>query len=122
MFKTVSPVCPVLDMKEHITFWQKLGFKVVFASQVPPETADYAGVGRDNIEFHLQAFTKEQLNYTQVMAIRIQMIGQEALEKLYADWNSQISITAPLEDKPWGTREFGFYDPSGGAFFFYTDR
>jgi len=122
MFKSVHPVCPVTDMGASLAFWARLGFAVAFADRDPPETADYAGVARDGLELHLQTFTPEQRAGTQTMAIRIEMTGRAALEALHGEWAPHGMITAELADKPWGTREFGFYDPDGTPFFFYVDR
>lgn len=122
MFKSVHPVCPVTDMAASLAFWLRLGFKVVFSDKQPPAAADYAGVAREGLELHLQTFTREQRAGTQTMAIRIEMSDRAALEALNAEWLRHRIITAPLEDKPWGTREFGFYDPDGTPFFFYVDR
>jgi len=122
MFKSVHPVCPVLDMKTHLVFWQSLGFQVVFSDANPPETSNYAGIARENIEIHLQTHAPEELKGTQGMAIRVEMTDRQSLETLYVEWITRVRITSPLMDKEWGTREFGFYDPAGFPFFFYVDR
>jgi len=122
MFKSVHPVCPVVDMEASLAFWRRLGLKVVFADADPPDAANYAGVAREGLELHLQTFTPEQRAGTQTMAIRIEMTGRDALETLHGEWAPHGIITAALDDKSWGTREFGFYDPDGTPFFFYVDR
>jgi len=122
MFKSVHPVCPVVDMGESLAFWQRLGLSILFADRDPPETADYAGVGREGLELHLQTFTPEQRAATQTMAIRVEMTSRDALEALHGEWAAHGIITAALADQPWGTREFGYYDPDGTPFFFYVDR
>lgn len=30
-----------------------------------------------------------------------------------------VSLSGSLESKPWGTKEFGLYDPNGAAIVFY---
>ena len=122
IFKALHPVCPVLDMSVHLHFWDKLGFLPAFGDCQPYETADYVGIARDGLELHLQTFTREQLKETQTMALRIEMTGKKALEALHDDWKERIKISAPLSAKPWGTVEFGFYDPANTPFFFYVDR
>ena len=122
LFKSVHPVCPVLDMPSHLAFWGRLGFRVSFSGGKPPETADYVGVARDGIELHLQTFSEADLKRTQIMAVRVEMTSRGTLETLHAEWAPLIAITAVLADTPWGTREFGFYDPVGSPFFFYVDR
>lgn len=115
---SVHPVLPVTDMKRALDFWQRLGFAVDFVDRQPPEHADYAGVRRGDLVLHLQTFTAEQRSYTQTMALRIET---DAVETLYAEWKDLGVITAPLEKKPWGNYEFGFYDPDNSPFFFYRE-
>ncbi len=121
MFTTVSPVCPTTDLARTIRFWQQLGFVPLFADQVDVETASYAGMGRVELELHLQTFTPGEIKTTQTMAMRIKLNSREALEALYAEWSSHGRISAPLETKPWGSCEFGFYDPDKTPCFFYVD-
>ena len=94
---------------------------MVFADHKDISQASYAGVQRETLELHLQTFTPEQIQTTQTMATRIRLESREALEALYAEWQPQGFISAPLEDKPWGNYEFGFYDPDKTPFFFYVD-
>jgi uncharacterized glyoxalase superfamily protein PhnB len=121
MFTRISPVCPTTDLARTLAFWQQLGFSPVFADHAEVGQATYAGVARANLELHLQTFTPEQMSYTQTMATRIQLESREALEALHAEWQPHGHITAPLEEKPWGNYEFGFYDPDKTPFFFYVD-
>ena len=117
----LRPVLPVTDMARSIAFWKGLGFKVAFCDSEPPEQADYAGVRGHGLELHLQTFTPGQLSVTQVMNIRIETSSREELERLHAAWARQVDISAPLEEKPWGTVEFGFRDPDGAPFHIYCD-
>lgn len=122
IFKTVSPVCPVIDMREHADFWSSLGFRVQATSGATASESDYAVIGMEGMELHLQTFTADQLSATQTMATRIELSSLEELNALHEKWRKTISISAPLEEKPWGTIEFGFYDPVGTPFFFYVDQ
>lgn len=121
MFTRISPVCPTTDLARTLNFWQQLGFTPVFADHAEVDQATYAGVARANLELHLQTFTKEQMSYTQTMAMRIQLESRAALEALHEEWQPHGHITAPLAEKPWGNYEFGFYDPDKTPFFFYVD-
>jgi catechol 2,3-dioxygenase-like lactoylglutathione lyase family enzyme len=114
----VHPVLPVTDMQRALEFWQRLGFAIAFSDRQPAEIADYAGVRRGDLVLHLQTFTAEQRGYTQTMALRIET---DAVETLYDAWKELGFITAPLERKPWGNLEFGFYDPDNTPFFFYRE-
>ncbi|WP_306251218.1 hypothetical protein [Parvularcula sp. IMCC14364] len=122
MFKTVNPVLAVIDMAESIRFWQRLGFQVTFFDRDSAELSDYAGVARENIEFHLQTFTPEQRGSNKAISVRVQMEDLDCLKVLYEEWLPLEIISARLDEKPWGTVEFGFYAPCGTAFFFYVDR
>ncbi len=52
-FQEIHPVLPVQDITTTLSFYiEKLGFKLAFIDD--PEKPFYAGVRRDNIEFHLQ--------------------------------------------------------------------
>ncbi|MEQ9314291.1 MAG: VOC family protein [Henriciella sp.] len=117
----LRPVLPVTDMARSLAFWRGLGFEVAFSDRSPAEKADYAGVRGHGLELHLQTFTAEQLGYTQTMSIRIEVETRNALEALHARWSTAATITAPLSEKPWGTVEFGFYDPDGTPFHVYCD-
>ncbi len=121
MFRAVTPVCPVSDMAKSLAFWEMLGFQLSFIDNSEPEAAGYCGVRRENLSLHLQAFTMDQLKYTQTMALRVWMDSREKLDALAAEWAPHNVISAPLEDKPWGNREFGIYDPDKTPFFFCVD-
>ncbi|GJL96397.1 MAG: hypothetical protein DHS20C06_02140 [Hyphobacterium sp.] len=114
----IHPVLPVTDMKRALKFWQKLGFRLTFADASPTDEASYVGVSRGDLIFHLQTFTAEQRGYTQTMALRIET---DAVDALYSEWRDMGFITTPLEEKPWGNYEFGFYDPDNTPFFFYRE-
>ncbi len=51
-----------------------------------------------------------------LIRIRVQNI-----DLLYQEYKKigVVATTAGLEPKPWGTKEFGLYDPSGAALVFY---
>ncbi|MEO0418601.1 MAG: VOC family protein [Pseudomonadota bacterium] len=121
MLHSITPVCPVADMQRSLAFWRKLGFDLAFVDNSDLDAAAYCGVRRDGVTLHLQTFTPDQIETTQTMALRIWLDGREALDALAAEWEPHGVITAPLGDRPWGNREFGFYDPDGTPFFFCID-
>ena len=117
-FLAVCPVLPVTDLARSIEFWEKLGFACAFVDADSVSTASYAVVQRGAMALHMQTFTPEQMVGTQTMATRIVV---DDVDRLNAEWEPHGVITAPLGDRPWGNREFGFYDPDGTPFFFYSD-
>ncbi|MDJ0641464.1 MAG: VOC family protein [Erythrobacter sp.] len=121
MFTSVTPVCPVSDMQRTLQFWQTLGFELSFVDNSDPKAAAYCGVRRGALEIHLQAFTTDQLRFTQTMALRVWMESREKLDALAEEWAPHNVISAPLADRPWGNREFGLYDPDKTPFFFCVD-
>ena len=121
MFKTVSPVLPVVGMAENLAFWELLGFETVFIDPSAKDGNAYVVIRRDELVLHLQSFTKEQRASMEAIAIRIEMTSRKELEGLYQEWQKLDVITAPLKDQPWGNYEFGFYSPDGCAFFFFVD-
>lgn len=121
MFKGIRPVCPTTDMAATLVFWRRLGFQLAFSSLRPAEEADYAGMRRDDLELHFQTFTPEERTGVEAMALRIEVVDRAALDELYAEWEPLGMISAPLEQKPWGTFEFGFYTPERLAVFVYVD-
>jgi hypothetical protein len=121
MFRTISPVLPVVGMAKNIAFWERLGFQNTFLDADSIEQSSYAVVRREEMALHLQSFTEEQNLATQKAAIRIEMTSREELEQLYEEWLPHDFITAKLKDQPWGNYEFGFYAPCGTALFFFVD-
>ena len=78
----------------------------------------YAGVRRDGLCLHLQAMVPGQPEAMPLIRIRVENI--EALYKEYEE-RGVISTGGHLETKPWGSRDFGVYDPNGAALVFYED-
>ena len=121
MFQSITPVCPVTDMARSVAFWERLGFEVYFVDHSDPKAAAYCGVRRGALALHLQAFTPQDLEETQTMALRVWMESRSDLDALAEEWAPHGVISAPLGDKPWGNREFGIYDPDKTPFFFCVD-
>ncbi|MBL4812477.1 MAG: hypothetical protein JKX69_09035 [Rhodobacteraceae bacterium] len=122
MFEQIAPVLAVLDMRQSLAFWQRLGLKLDFADTQDPDRARYAAVSRDGLVLHLQSFAPDQMQGQGAISLRIRMSDMAALTALHAEWAALDVVTAPLAQKPWGTVEFGFYTREGAALFFYIDR
>lgn len=116
----INPVISVRDMASTLAYYEdKLGFKRVFDNaETPDGPIDYAGVERDGLTLHLQAIATDEQPTMPLIRIRV-----DNIERLYEEYAAK-DIVAPgghLESKPWGTREFGLYDPNSTAFIFYED-
>jgi len=117
---TVNPVIPVKNMRESLAYYErKLGFKKLFDDVGKgKEAITYAGVGRGTVCLHLQAMVAGQDD-----AMPLIRIAVENIEALYEEYSKQgvVAQTAHLEEKPWGSKDFGLYDPNGAAIVFYQD-
>lgn len=116
----VNPVIPARDMVETLSFYvDRLGFDKTFddASQ-PGSPVTYAGISRDGLTLHLQALVPGQSEAMPL--VRIQVTGIEAL---YSEYDAQgvVAESGGLRKTPWGTLEFGLYDPNGAALVYYQD-
>ena len=117
-FKAINPVIPVRDMQEALSFYEgRLGFKEVFDDAAAPgATISYAGVRRGGLCLHLQTMAPNERPTMPLVRIQV-----ENIEPLYEEYEAQGVITGPLAAKPWGSRDFGLYDPNKAALVFYED-
>ncbi len=119
-FLSIHPVIPVRDMAAMLRFYNdQLGFAKVFddASR-PGDEINYAGVARGGICLHLQTVTPGDDPSMPLIRIRV-----ENIEPLYEEYKSKgiIGPNGKLESKPWGSRDFGLYDPERTALVFFED-
>ena len=116
--RACTPVIPVRDIHESLAFYQdKLGFTKLFDdAQWQPDGITYAGIIRDDIALHLQATVEGQDEAAPVVRIRVANI-----ERLHAEYDAAgvVAESGPLTVKPWGSREFGVYDPNRAALVFF---
>ena len=109
---------PVRDIKESLAFYQEqLGFTKLFDdAQWQTEGITYAGIVRDDIALHLQATVEGQDEAAPLVRIRV-----ENIERLHAEYAAAgvVAESGPLADKPWGSRDFGVYDPNKAALVFF---
>jgi catechol 2,3-dioxygenase-like lactoylglutathione lyase family enzyme len=133
-FLEVNPVLPVTNMAAAIRFYiEKLGFRLLFKDpadidlQNPnPIHPSYAVVGRDQIRLHLQSHNPDNPDdRSEPLHIRFRI---DDVDGLYTEYQTSQAIVLtgfsgmPLGDTPWGTREFGLYDPDKHGLFFYRNR
>jgi uncharacterized glyoxalase superfamily protein PhnB len=116
----VNPVIPAKDMEESLAFYEgELGFTRTFQyAEEPGGPISYAGIRRGGLGLHLQAMVPGQDDAMPLIRIRV-----ENIEPLYHEFVAAgvVSARGHLEPKPWGSRDFGVYDPSGAALVFYED-
>ncbi len=112
----VVPVLPSLDVERDLKWYEQYaGFKFAFGD------SGYAGLTRENIEFHLQfhhGTAEDPITGGSVMKIFVEDI------KPYFDEFVERGTIKPEKlrmNTPWGTHEFGFYDLNDNAVFFVQD-
>ena len=115
-----NPVIPVRDMAATVAFYEdKLGFRKAFDDAAQPGgPINYAGVCRGGICLHLQTTAPDENATAPQIRIRVTNI-----EPLYEEYQAQglIGPGGHLEPKPWGSKDFGLYDPNRTALVFYED-
>ena len=118
--KQVHPVLPVKHVLDSVDYYvNMLGFTLAFKD--PGDNPNYAGVRRDGIELHMQWHAKEEFKEgLDALLFRVYVDEVDALFEEYKTKDVFHDRTS-LKDTPWGTREFGFYDPSGNGLIFYRD-
>lgn len=125
------PIVGSRDLDRTIAFYvERLGFTLTFEDgQIP---RNYVGLRRDEVMLHCQFQYPDEM---QTIRLRILVSDPDALfeefqsRQAFADSAApardsvaaRVALTAPLQDTPWGTREFGFYDPDGNSLHFCRD-
>lgn len=108
------PVLASLDIERSAEFFAvKLGFMKVHVAQ-----GGYGIVANGPVEIHLWACTDRHI--AEATSCRVQVRG---IERLYDQCKGHAIVhpKAPLETKPWGTKEFAILDPDGNLVTFYED-
>jgi catechol 2,3-dioxygenase-like lactoylglutathione lyase family enzyme len=116
-FQAIIPVLPTPNLSGSIDFYvKKLGFK-----DVTPPQKGYAVLVRDDLAIHLQEWEQAEFEACTTPQFRIRV---DDLDAVYQEFKSQDAFSHPVEIQektPWGTREFGFFDPSRVAIFVYQN-
>lgn len=111
----ITPIVPVNDRVQSRDFYTRLGFEVVFDSD------GYVILKRDGIAVHLTWsegwYIDPQTNNTQ---FRVGMTDMDDFHALCQTLDV-IHPNGPLEEKPWGSREFTILDPDNACITFYED-
>lgn len=112
----IIPVLLTANMERDLEWYaQYTGFEKCFSDHM------YAGIRKDGLEIHLQwhADTPDDpLLGGSVIRIFVADIHQwfQEFEKRGTVTRKKLRL-----DTPWGTQEFGFYDPNKNAIFFVQD-
>ena len=120
MFHEVNPVLPAQDVTKSIAYYtSKLGFDLLF--QDTPQNPGFAGVRRGHVELHLQRHSAAEWERVERPLLRIRV---DDVDTLFTELEGQgvFHAQTKLSDTPWGTREFGFFDPGSNGLTFYCDR
>lgn len=112
MLTTIHPKLPMRDRDKTKAYYEKLGFQPLGGTY-----ADYLMMKRDQVEIHFFLYKTlyPEENYGQVY-IRTHDI--DALYQSFLANNIPIHPNGPLQDKPWGQREFSLLDPDSNLLTF----
>jgi uncharacterized glyoxalase superfamily protein PhnB len=118
ILQSVHPVLGAREVSAAARWYvERLGFTLSFDDQTNP--IRYAGIRRDGVELHLQWQDESYFPAPgeDAPAYRFHVDDPDA----YCAECIQRGLkpTAALRDTPWGTREWGVYDPNGHALHFY---
>jgi len=109
-FRSVTAMIPAGgSLDEAIRFYtEELGFSVTWQAE------NMAGIERDGIGFNLVVNTNRQWAENASFSIAVSDV-----DALYAEYGRTSARVGPLEEKPWGRREFHMIVPSGVCLQFY---
>lgn len=119
-FVAAVPALPVSDERRSVAFFEDLGFVEL--------TNEGVGLGIlrcNEVEIHLWVADGSARGTERELAgsasCRVEVTGVETLYELCQSLGV-VHPNAPLQDQPWGTREFGVLDPDGNLISLYEQR
>ncbi len=116
MLTDIHPKLPMRDRAKTKAYYLELGF-------LPSggEYEDYLMMKKDQVEIHFFLYKEldPKENYGQVY---IRTGDIDALYQSLLDHNIAIHPNGPLQDKPWGQREFSLLDPDNNLLTFGQQR
>jgi hypothetical protein len=107
MLTSINPKLPMRNKKITIDYYiHKLGFKAAGIA----EYDDYLMIQKDQIQIHFFKFKElnPKENYGQVY---IRTTNIDLVYKSFLENDIRIHPNGPLEEKPWGQKEFSILDP-----------
>jgi len=108
------PVLASLNITKTIQFYCSVfGF-----TKIHEEPAVYGIVQRDAVQIHFWACSEKHIAENTACRINVKEI-----DALYAEFQPKgvIHPNAPLQEKPWGTLEFGVVDEDGNLITFFEE-
>lgn len=111
-FIAATPLLASLDINRSTEFYaSKLGFTKVYDEQ-----GQYGIVRLDSVRVHFWACDDRHI--AEATSCRIEV---EGIDELFAQCTKYqiVHVNAPLEEKPWGAREFAILDPDGNMVTFH---
>ncbi|MFM7426456.1 MAG: bleomycin resistance protein [Elainella sp.] len=108
------PVLASLDIAKTIQFYCSVfGFTKIYV-----EPAVYGIVQRDAVQIHFGACSEKHIAENTVCRIKV-----TSIDALYAELQPKgvVHPQAPLQEKPWGTLEFGVVDQDGNLITFFEE-
>jgi catechol 2,3-dioxygenase-like lactoylglutathione lyase family enzyme len=115
ILKWAAPVLASLDIERTLKLYcSRLGF-----TRVHEDAGVWGIVSRDDVYIHFWACSDKHI--AENTSCRVYVTG---VDGLYAEMQSQnvVHPNAPLENKPWGAREFGVLDEDGNLVTFAERR
>ena len=119
ILKAVHPVLGARDVPLAVAWYvERLGFTCTFDDGSAP--VRYAGIRRDAVVLHLQWQDDRYFPAPGDDAPAYRFLVDDP-DVLYAECTGRrgLSPTTTLRNTPWGTREFGVFDPNGHGLHFY---
>jgi catechol 2,3-dioxygenase-like lactoylglutathione lyase family enzyme len=103
------PILAFLDLKESVDFYRALGFTA------DDKWGNYLICSRDHIEIHLWKCDDPEIPKQTGCYVRVTDVQAvyEECQKL-----GVVHPNGPLENKPWGIRQFSILDNSGNIIHF----
>lgn len=110
-FDQTIPLLPSRSIPATLAFYRRLGFE----GDAHPHSPDYAILSRGTLELHFFTHTAlvPQASHAGCY-LRMRDVQAIARDVAAAGLPAQgIPRAEPLQDKPWGMREFALVDPDG---------
>ena len=110
-FNSAAPVLASLDIERTVSFYcSRLGFTRVYV-----DPGVWGIVTRDSVQIHFWPCSDK--NVAENTSCRVYVSGIDALFSEFVPLGV-VHPKASLEQKPWGSREFGILDPDGNLITF----